>query len=109
MKHLLEEIKLQLCYPRLDINVTKGLNHLLKAPFSVHPKTEKICVVFPAERVASFQPDSVPLLNDLVDDETPNHSQAVSSMQESVAIFQQHVFNLEKHTKRKRENGLFYF
>ena len=40
-RNILHEIMIQFAYPRLDIAVTKGLNHLLKSPFCVHPKTGK--------------------------------------------------------------------
>ncbi|VEN44304.1 unnamed protein product [Callosobruchus maculatus] len=68
LKNLREEIKLYYAYPRLDINVTKGLNHLLKAPFCVHPKTGKVCVPFSPKLVDNFDPCNVPTLNMLVDE-----------------------------------------
>jgi DNA primase catalytic subunit len=59
---ILEEIMLQYAYPRLDINVTKGLNHLLKSPFCVHPKTGKVCLPFHPRAAEKFNPCTVPTI-----------------------------------------------
>nr|XP_022908428.1 DNA primase small subunit [Onthophagus taurus] len=68
LKNLKEEIILHYTYPRLDINVTKGMNHLLKAPFSVHPKTGKISIPFNPKLADKFNPDLVPTIDTLVDE-----------------------------------------
>lgn len=63
-----EEIQLALLYPRLDINVSKGMNHLLKAPFCVHPKTGKVCVPFNLATVQKFDPTNVPTITQLLEE-----------------------------------------
>ncbi|CAO2581989.1 DNA primase small subunit [Lemmus lemmus] len=57
------EIMLQYCFPRLDINVSKGINHLLKSPFSVHPKTGRISVPIDFQKVDQFDPFAVPTIS----------------------------------------------
>merc|ERR1719210_2924489 len=66
--NILNEIMLQFAYPRLDINVTKGLNHLLKSPFCIHPKTGRVCIPFNPDKVDDFRPENVPTVNQLVDE-----------------------------------------
>lgn len=58
-----KEIMLQYCYPRLDVNVSKGVNHLLKSPFSVHPKTGRISVPIDLKELDTFDPFDVPTIS----------------------------------------------
>lgn len=37
-----EALVLTYLYPRIDVNVSTGINHLLKSPWCVHPKTGKL-------------------------------------------------------------------
>ncbi|VEL14681.1 unnamed protein product [Protopolystoma xenopodis] len=43
-----------------------GLNHLLKSPFSIHPKTGMVCVPFDPARFDDFDPAAVPTLDQLI-------------------------------------------
>ncbi|OLY84296.1 DNA primase small subunit [Smittium mucronatum] len=61
-QQLLNEIILQYVYPRLDENVSTHLNHLLKSPFCIHPKTGKVCVPIPPHEFDKFNPSKVPTI-----------------------------------------------
>ncbi|XP_066564694.1 DNA primase small subunit isoform X2 [Amia ocellicauda] len=58
-----KEVMLQYCYPRLDVNVSKGVNHLLKSPFSVHPKTGRVSVPIDLRELDQFDPFAVPTIS----------------------------------------------
>lgn len=52
----LEDVILQYTYPRVDSEVSKKMNHLLKSPFVVHPSTGNVCVPLDVEMIQNFDP-----------------------------------------------------
>lgn len=128
LKNLKEEIKLYYSYPRLDINVSKGLNHLLKAPFCVHPKTGRICIPFNITSVDHFDPNNVPTLTMLIkevdayDEKTKKQEESVSgidvtsksrikdykktSLLGPISLFIEFLRDMEKGIKRKRDEEI---
>ncbi|THV06760.1 DNA primase catalytic subunit [Dendrothele bispora CBS 962.96] len=62
----MEDIILQYTYPRLDAEVSKHRNHLLKAPFCVHPKTGRVCVPVDPSHIDEFDPSAVPTVGQLL-------------------------------------------
>lgn len=101
----LMEIVFAYTFPRVDIEVTKGVNHLLKAPFCIHPKTGKICTPIRPSKAHEFGP-SVATLGTL-------HSELESggpgaSMQEAIQIFDEEFLGpLQRRLKAKRERKVW--
>ncbi|XP_006816154.1 DNA primase small subunit-like [Saccoglossus kowalevskii] len=111
----IQEIMFQYCYPRLDVNVSKGVNHLLKSPFCIHPKTGRVCVPIDAEHAEKFDPTKVPSISQLCHEldnamDTPETDEPAAkrrrdykktSLHTSVKIFDNFLDKLEKSWKGK--------
>jgi DNA primase small subunit len=62
------ELVFKYTYPRLDANVSKAMNHLLKSPFCVHPKTGRVCIPIDPSLADEFNPFSCPTVRTLADE-----------------------------------------
>lgn len=90
-------IVLRHVYPRLDVNVSKELNHLLKAPFCVHPSTGRVCVPFRAARVRQFGPKAdAPDIASLLRELEKGDGQATKCLRAGVAVFEEWVDAVER-------------
>ncbi|KAI0205978.1 DNA primase small subunit [Astrocystis sublimbata] len=113
-----QDVVLEYTYPRLDIEVTKKLNHLLKSPFVVHPGTGRVCVPIDPRKLDDFDPLAVPTVQELLAeidswtgdaDGKEGKSPAdweKTSLRPYVEFFRTYVLNLmrdEKDSKVKRE------
>lgn len=123
LRNIVEEIQLVTMYPRLDINVTKGFNHLLKAPFSIHPSSGKVSIPFNPNHVAKLDPNTVPTITYLMheinafdekrillDNTTNNNNDdeksrikdyKKTSMFKAVLVFEEFIHKLESNLKSK--------
>ena len=107
------ELVLRHTYPRLDVNVSKQQNHLLKSPFCVHPKTGRVCIPIDPKKVETFDPFNCPTvrvleeeINDFdMDPENANNTimsdTEKTSLQASVEFFERDFLEGLRVTARK--------
>jgi len=54
-QRIYKTIVLFFSYPKLDSKVTKGIEHLVKAPLMIHPTTNYVCSYISDPKTFSFQ------------------------------------------------------
>ncbi|KAI9243410.1 hypothetical protein BY458DRAFT_591614 [Sporodiniella umbellata] len=111
------DIIFQYTYPRLDVKVSTNINHLLKSPFCVHPKTLKVCVPIRVEDCETFDPLSVPTLPSMSAEmhafnNNPNADKTLADYKKTslapyIDYFDKYAKSIVLQTKRsKKDEGL---
>merc|ERR1712224_617739 len=104
-KVVLKEIVLHFTYPRLDINVSKQMNHLLKSPFVAHPKTGKVCVPIDPANLDNFDPAKVPTIGKLVEELSVSKDPRQTSLQPYLHYFEMKFLKALDETCLKELSG----
>ena len=103
----LPRLVLHAIYPRLDVNVSSSLQHLLKSPFSLHPNTAKVCLVIDPQQIHTLDPfTDIPSLFDLERDLNKNPSLPrphLETFNQSLRYFEKMISAKDKSKKRFRE------
>ncbi|KAF1356265.1 DNA primase small subunit [Delphinella strobiligena] len=117
-----QDICLEYTYPRLDAEVSKKLNHLLKSPFVIHPGTGRVCVPIDMRKVEDFRPMEVPTVQRLLaeidewetkgreekekaDDEEKLQDWQKTSLRPFVEFFRSHVGAVLKDEGVEKKRG----
>lgn len=119
-----QDIVLEFTYPRLDVEVSKKLIHLLKSPFVIHPGTGRVCVPIDLRKLEKFDPLGVPTVTEILGEidawdsaskklEENHEGNRVqdfekTSLKPYVEYFKSHVAGImreQKGVKREREDG----
>lgn len=101
MRAMADYILLRYTYPRLDVNVSREINHLLKAPFCVHPKTGRVCVPFRAAEAERFRPgEMAPVLDGLLN-EIDGGGEMKARLDKGVKVLEEFVKGCESEVREK--------
>jgi len=99
----INDFKLNILYPRLDINVSTHINHLLKSPFCIHPKTGLVAVPLSEEDILKFKMDDIPRLDQLINDY--NNGRKNPNFEKYLNFFKTFVDELKKDKIPKEERN----
>lgn len=81
---LVSKMSIYCTYPRIDVPVSQQINHLLKSPFSFHPKSGLISIPIDIEEIDSFHPlNSAPSLSGLI----LGHPEDIEKFERALQVF----------------------
>jgi DNA primase small subunit len=102
---------LQYTYPRIDTEVSKHLNHLLKSPFCIHPGTGRVCTPFASlKEIEDFDPEEVPTVGQLLREleRNPADGYRGTSLKKYVDIFDKHCEGIVRANLLRKKGGLLF-